>query len=641
MATITAEAKLYTGIRCWCVDKNISAALSSSFALGNQNQPSPVLVGGVPTVYPGVKGDRLVKFIADIEAIGSISLTNERYKTYGFGNNVISSTGIDNSRNWRVNANLACKFPTYIRIDIEKLQLPEGTDCIVQLEEGWVLEGDYPGSFNSPSPRNDNFVQFRTPWYGVGRLVSAFSVPNTVLRIKQLASGISSAASVTAYGIFNPGKFAALFGGVFITTPNASKKVVTGSNINSLFATSSATILKIKQLASNVLAQSNLVSAFDIVQVVDSAVQITASLASEATKFKGLIDNFIISASTSTAPVKTARGRSLMNVSSASISVITGKLKAFASASSASASLSATINHIQRSPRWIAGSTYSIIGGLTNIVSDNEYVKLNGTQMRRYASGSLAGSDSISISLSDETKQFDAGPGGFYVAAGSVVEYGTIAGAQSQTISIASPVSAVCKVNASKFAVYNPSSARIEIYNTSGVKQTIYDTIAVNTSTPRSISIRSGSSTNLDIVSCNSGGFRHMKYNGGSYVVTTITTPIATDFRRMTFSDDGLTLFIDGFNKTAAYFMTRASLTSSFTTIQTITDSTIAVGYGNFGFDLSSKQFVFIDNRSYQWNGSNYVYIRDAVYNSPGIVFGNALGATHISGTTATNLTFS
>jgi WD40 repeat protein len=277
MATITAEAKLYTGIRCWVVDKNTSAALTSSFSLGNKNRPA----SSGDTVFANVKVNKIMKFIADLEVIGSVSLVNERYKTYGAGNNVITAGSprvINNTRNWRVNAAVVCKFPTYFRIDVEKLQLPEGTDCIVQLEEGWLLEGDYPGSFNSPTPRNDNFVQFRTPYYGLSFMNTAFSLPNTVLRIKQLASSVSSAASFTALPIFNPGRFAALFGGVSQIVPNAVKTASAGATLFSSFGPIDgaggsvlATILKIKQLSSvtNSMAAS-LVVDFEIAILFES-----------------------------------------------------------------------------------------------------------------------------------------------------------------------------------------------------------------------------------------------------------------------------------------------------------------------------------------------------------------------------------
>lgn len=222
MAIQTAEAKLYTGIRCWVVDKNISANLTSTFTTGNKNRP----IESGDTVYPGILAYRLYRTTADLEMVATINRVDERYKTYGGGNNVITVNGVDNTRNWKVTSGLVCKFPTYIQIDIEKLGLPEGTDCIVDIEEGWITEGDYPGSTFAPNPEVKNFFTFRTPWYGAGRLNTAFTLPNTVLRIKQLAANFPQAfGSVTFKIRYNRGNLASLFVDNFRILPTAVKRV--------------------------------------------------------------------------------------------------------------------------------------------------------------------------------------------------------------------------------------------------------------------------------------------------------------------------------------------------------------------------------------------------------------------------------
>lgn len=223
MAIQTAEAKLYTGSRCWVVDKNISANLTSTFTTGNKNRP----IESGDTVYPGILAHRLYKTTADLKIVATINRVDERYKTYGGGNNVITVDGVDNTQNWKVTSGLVCKFPTYIQIDVDKLGIPEGTDCIVDIEEGWITEGDYPGSTFAPNPEVKNFFTFRTPWFGVGRLnTGAFSATPIPLRIKQLNPQQRQIVStLTAYPIFNPGKLAALFGGVFLTTASPVKTV--------------------------------------------------------------------------------------------------------------------------------------------------------------------------------------------------------------------------------------------------------------------------------------------------------------------------------------------------------------------------------------------------------------------------------
>ena len=261
MPTVTFEAKLRQGVRALCVDKNITANLSSSFSVGNYNRPTQP--NDQYTIFPNILPKKIIKITLDMVSIASISRTEQRYLTYGFGNNVItpgSPRVIDNTNNWKVVSNLVCKFPTYIEIDVEKLGLPEGTDCIVQFDEGFVLEDrgrllnsgayEYPLNVQDfPSPPNSNFVTFRIPWFGVARLNSNFTIPNTILRIKQLSSSLNSQASVVAYGIFNPGKLAALFGGVFLTIPIARKTAVFSSTLQSAF-TSDQIVLRIKQLAS-------------------------------------------------------------------------------------------------------------------------------------------------------------------------------------------------------------------------------------------------------------------------------------------------------------------------------------------------------------------------------------------------------
>jgi hypothetical protein len=249
MAILSASAKLYTGIRCWCVDKNISANLTASFSLGNRNRPA----SGGDTVFANVLAFKLRRAIADLVVTPSLSLTNERYKRYGGGNNVITpgaSRVIDNTNNWRVTASVVCKFPTYFRIDVDKLQLPQGTTCTVSFEEDWIKDGIYLESTKASSPAVGNFFTFRTPWQGASFINSTFSLPTrTALRIKQLTSTMSSPASLIAYPIFNPGKLAALFGGVFLTTPTARKTARGISSLVSSFASNTLN-LKIKQLAS-------------------------------------------------------------------------------------------------------------------------------------------------------------------------------------------------------------------------------------------------------------------------------------------------------------------------------------------------------------------------------------------------------
>ena len=289
MATLIASAKLYQSTRCLLADKNISANLTASFSLGNQRQPNyqgdliqPVIVNGVPTVFANVLPFTPVKFVCDLYCEpSSISLTPQRIIKQGGGNRVYSgefvtaqqyvittvgttdwttiggagtyavgtvftaiqpgtfdySTGRAQLYSWHTVSLLRCVFPTYVRIDIEKLMdmgLGEGQDCVVQLEEGFLLEDkgvpkqaspffEFADNVkDSPTPRNDNYVSFRTPKRFRSAFNSIVSMPaTTVSRRRSMQSAFFGASTLSAIGIFNPGKFAALFAGVstILTSP--------------------------------------------------------------------------------------------------------------------------------------------------------------------------------------------------------------------------------------------------------------------------------------------------------------------------------------------------------------------------------------------------------------------------------------
>jgi len=333
MAIVTFQAKLYTGIRCWCVDKNISAALSSAFTLGNydidNSSDVPDLdINGNKIVYPNVYAWRLKRFVIDLVVTPQITLTDQKLKTFGAGNVVndgyfvvgetykiitvgdsdwnsisgetranwypgdeftaqnngtvpylnppVAEDAVDDKRNptpktgkahlssWTVRKNVTCEFPTYIEFDLEKLNLPEGTDCIVYFEEGFLLEDrgrqlpsgawEYPDAVQgAPSPKIDNFFQFRTPWYGLSFMTSTFTRNIVPLRIKQLLSSVSSTSSVMAAGVRNPGKLASLVITLFSISTIIGKITRTTAAISS-----SATVVSItgflKQLFASIEA---------------------------------------------------------------------------------------------------------------------------------------------------------------------------------------------------------------------------------------------------------------------------------------------------------------------------------------------------------------------------------------------------
>ena len=239
MAIQSASAKLYTGIRCWVVDKNISAALTSSFSLGHLTKisdgPPPVL--DFP-VLSGVLAFKIIRAIADLVSIRSLTLADSRLKTFGGGNTtpdgyfilgrrytistlgstdwntVAGTTGVTyvkgseftsatagaygtgraQLQSWTVKSTVVCKFPTYFRIDVDKLQLPQGTTCTVSFEEDWIRDGVYLESTKSPSPAIGNFFTFRTPWLGASFMNSTFTgLGSFVFRTRPVSMFVNSA----------------------------------------------------------------------------------------------------------------------------------------------------------------------------------------------------------------------------------------------------------------------------------------------------------------------------------------------------------------------------------------------------------------------------------------------------------------
>lgn len=249
MPIVTFQARLRQGVRLLCVDKNISANLTATFSVGNYDidfpGDPPDQVGGVNVIYPNIYAWRLKRYVADLQVVPGFNLVDQRYKTYGGGNNVITAgPTIDNTNNWKVRSSLTCSFPTYIEIDIEKLNLPEGTDCIIYFEEGWVLEDrgrqlgsgayEYPNAIQgNPSPQVDSFVQFRTPKYLSKTLCpSVFTMPAVPTRIKQLAANFPQALGTVTFRIrYSPGRFASLFMTNFAITPTARKTVRPSANL--------------------------------------------------------------------------------------------------------------------------------------------------------------------------------------------------------------------------------------------------------------------------------------------------------------------------------------------------------------------------------------------------------------------------
>jgi surface protein len=267
MPTLIAQAKLRQATRLTVVDKKISAVLTSAITIT-------------------CIGAKVKRTIIDLDSVSTISLTPEKLLRIGFTN--IAQTGyFQRGQRYQITdlgtadfnliadttgvtyqvgsvftaantgektppvtgramlltnltvSTLTCKFPTYIRIDLEALGMDsyEGQDCIMQLDEGVVIQGNYPGSEFTPNPPEASFMTFRIPKYFRSQLASSITSSNLVLRIKQLASSLNSAVSVSAFAQLNPGKFAALVFSLGSINAVARKTAVGASALSSILST--------------------------------------------------------------------------------------------------------------------------------------------------------------------------------------------------------------------------------------------------------------------------------------------------------------------------------------------------------------------------------------------------------------------
>lgn len=645
MTIQSASAKLYTGIRCWCVDKNVSANLTSAFTTGHFTviTASPLVMG--PPVLSGILATKLRRYLADLVVTPTVSLASSPLLTTGFGNNVItpgSPRVIDNTNNWKITAGVVCKFPTYFRIDVDKLQLPEGVTCTVSFEEGWIKDGDYLESPHAANLAIPNFFTFRTPKFGVAHLNTIFSIPTkTVLRIKQLGSTVSSQASITAHPIYNPGRFAALFGGVFTTLTAPIKKVKTSATLTSYFGPLGpggipelATITKIKQLNSDIISASSVIIDALIVIVADSSITAISTVNATVTKFKGMVNNNLSVVSTLTAAgVNTVSGIDLMAFI-ANITATIGKSRSFTSTLTSMASLSSNVTNIQRSPRWEFATSYTIAlgggGGYILPLSGSDFTSATPsagvTTFRRYTSG-VYSSDTAGV-LITEKRQVDINASGFWVASNGIdaVVYSQWQGASNTPIYLQVPSVAVDNIGA-KFILYDQTAAYAKIYDTSGTHLTAYDNIALNYGVPRDMIIQTVSGSSLFVAASTSINIRFMRY-GTSWNTQTIAI---TDTNEINVSSDGLMLAVSNVSNNAVYIFTRTSTSVNFTLVQTISES-----YSNM-YLHPGKQFLFLGNRTFMLIGSTFTYVRDVNYPSGAgaLTFGNDTETTQIISTTA------
>lgn len=245
MATITAQANLYQGTRLLVVDKAFTANLQSVFSLGNFNRP--IQPNDQFALSANVLASRVSKFIIDIEANSGVTLTNQKFATIGGGNKV----GVfDAAKPITARSTLRCKFPTFVRFDLEALGMPQGTDVIIQMEEGFVIEGDYPGSGRKALPFVENLFQFRTPKKFASYPIGQFALPgNFNYRIRPGLSTID--ALFTPAVVARANKAGVIELESFATTSTAAiKQVVTGSAMSANAVMPNVNATRLLQFAS-------------------------------------------------------------------------------------------------------------------------------------------------------------------------------------------------------------------------------------------------------------------------------------------------------------------------------------------------------------------------------------------------------
>ena len=333
MAILSASAKFYTGSKLFCVDKNISAALTSSFSLGNQNQPYPTLVNGVATIFANVLVKKQPIIRAGIRTSASVTAQGG-FSIYG-GAAAMQST-----------STLRCKFPTYVKLDWEKLGLPEATNVVLQVEEGFVQEGDYSETNNAPIPKNLNLFSFRTPTNYKVIYNSQFALTNVITKLKPLVSSLVSAASIVAKITYNPGRFAALEMSNFTVVPTAAKTV---RGLAGLFQQRSDDLItvnsiRVRFVTSNfVQSAATLITNNAIVRLGIATMSSSSAFTADGLRTAILVPSAITAnTSINTAPVKTARGQSNITAS-ASMSINAVSTRSMASSITATSSISAPL----------------------------------------------------------------------------------------------------------------------------------------------------------------------------------------------------------------------------------------------------------------------------------------------------------
>jgi surface protein len=161
MALITAQATLYNAFKCRLVDKNISANLTATVTMGHSdpNNVGQFLDQVLPSVTRRVR-NQVFRSNSDLTAQGLFGVQN------------LSAAIVAES-------SLNLVIPTYVEINWDLLEIPEGKNVTIKLEQGFVIEdrNKFPFALGLPLTADDNLITFRTPKKLIGRLQSQFTFP--------------------------------------------------------------------------------------------------------------------------------------------------------------------------------------------------------------------------------------------------------------------------------------------------------------------------------------------------------------------------------------------------------------------------------------------------------------------------------
>ena len=601
MATLIASAKLTNVFRVRLVDKNVSAALTTTSTFT-------------------ASALRTLRTYIDLESTSSLANTM-RYATKG------------GKGEFAVSSSVVCEFPTYLEIDIEALMLqglPEGTDCVLNFEEGWQLEdrgnllpsGAYEYGSNtqdSPSPEFPSFVTFRTPKFFRSAFSSVFSLPNIVLRIKQVQSSVSSASTVFAFGFLNPGKLAALVAGVSQMVPIARKTAVSGAT---LFSSSGpfgpiALGLRIKQLLASVSSITNLTTDFTIVQTSGANLLNNINFVSIVEKFKGLIDSYAIVSTASITAQKTARGLAQL-LPTATITTILGIIKRFVFARSSAFTLSVFPTHNQFPVRWRETAVFGTFG--TGLQTNNDssamaVVSYATTSYRTYSRTggtiTLTQNGNLAITNSNKNQIGINKTIGFLAATGGSFANWKIHNFATNTAVTISGEAYILAAFGAHVYTWNGSNNNYRQYNINGTIGTTYTLLQNRSTTPYTMAVGSNSSSGfILLVAALSDNTMFLWNNQGAQTVQTFALSGLSPTTVISLADNGETFAVSSPTTNTVYVFGRSGTANTTTTLlQTITSS--VSGYGTALSLGANGQHLLIGKEYWIRSGSTFTRNRD------------------------------